>query len=61
MCINIHVSKIFYESMIRLMPGEDECGQDLQLLLCMDMMSLEGHDVDAQSNHILKKAGLGYA
>lgn len=42
-----------------LMPGGDECGQDIQLLLGMDIMSLEGHDVEAQSNHVLEKADLG--
>lgn len=40
------------------MPGEDECGQDMQLLLCANVMSLEVRDVEAQSNHIFEKANL---
>lgn len=44
--------------MILLMPGEDECGQDMQLLLCANVMSLEVRDVEAQSNHIFEKANL---
>lgn len=45
--------------MVCLMPGEVAGGQDTQFLLCMEMMSLEEHDVEAQSNHILEKAYLG--
>lgn len=59
MCINVCASHIFAERMIRLMSGEGECGQDTQLLLSMDVMSLEGHDVGAPSNHILEKADVG--
>lgn len=53
------ICHIAYEGMIRLLPGEDESSQDIQLHFCMNMMSLEGHDVEAQSNLILKKADLG--
>lgn len=48
------------------MLGEDECGQDVKLLLCMNMMALKGwyrkgdeSDVEPQSNCILKKIDLG--
>jgi len=59
MCVDVRVSHNFYEGVIHLMPGEGECGQDTQLPLCVDMMSLEAHDVEAQSNHVLRNAGLG--
>lgn len=58
MCINICVSHIFNEGMNLLMSGEDERGQDIQLLLCVDVISLEAHDVEAQSKRILEKADL---
>lgn len=60
MCVSyLCKSLFFYEGMVHLMPGEVACGQDTQFLLYMDMMSLEEHDIETQSNNILEKADLG--